>query len=191
MKMVAKKQSRVKIGEVAKSVLQIVAGVGIISMVVIAPKTATLLEPFLKGKKYSSKQVINNNIDSLIKSGLLKRTLAKDGTPAIELTSKGKWEVGIRKNLLSGTPPEKKWDSKWRVVIFDVPNSKGKIRNELRRGMKLFGFYPLQKSVWVYPYPCDDFISLLKSYLGVSNDVLVMEVSKIENDRELRRHFRL
>jgi phenylacetic acid degradation operon negative regulatory protein len=83
------------------------------------------------------------------------------------------------------------WDGIWRVVVFDVPNEKTKVRNELRRAMKLYGFKLLQRSVWVYPYKCNDFTALLKSHLGTSNDVLYMEVKYIENDRLLRKEFAL
>jgi len=181
---------RVRVGEVAKAVLMVIAAAGIVSAAIVAPNALQILAPFFKKKKYSSKQAVKRTLDSLIRSGLVKRTLDSHGVPFLELSKKGVWEISIRKGIMSSTN-QKKWDGYWRVVIFDVPNAKGSIRSELRRGMKLFGFKQLQKSVWVYPYECSQFIELLKSHLEVSQDVLVMEAASIENDRHLRKEFKI
>ncbi len=79
----------------------------------------------------------------------------------------------------------------WRVIIFDVPQTKSKLRHELRRAVKLYGFKMIQQSVWVYPYACDDFVGILKKHLGLSHDVLYMKVAFIENDKQLRKEFEL
>jgi DNA-binding transcriptional regulator PaaX len=41
--------------------------------------------------------------------------------------------------------PEK-WDKKWRIVIFDIPNKKKPARNTLTEKLKKLGFYHLQKA---------------------------------------------
>jgi CRISPR-associated endonuclease Cas2 len=48
----------------------------------------------------------------------------------------------------------KKWDGKWRMVLFDIPEKNRAGRNALRQKIKELGFTELQKSVFVYPYPC-------------------------------------
>ncbi len=179
---------RKRIGEIGKAILLGVAGVGIISVLVLFPGMGYVIGPFLKKKKYR-KRDIQRNLDSLIRSGLVKRIVNAKGDVKIELTTKGKWEAFLLRGI--GDRHTGKWDSLWRVVIFDVPITKNKIRRELRRGMLLYGFKMLQQSVWVYPFPCDDFVLLLKSNLGVSHDVLYMKVKHIENDKHLRRSFNL
>src|SRR3989344_5509248 len=49
----------------------------------------------------------------------------------------------------------------------------------------------LQNSVWVYPYDCEDFISLLKADFKIGKDVLYIIVEKLENDWHLRKFFNL
>src|SRR3989338_8740607 len=50
----------------------------------------------------------------------------------------------------------KQWDKKWRVVIFDIPREFNRERDVLRGKLKEFGFYMLQESVFIFPYPCEN-----------------------------------
>ncbi len=184
-----KKETKMRVGKIGEVLLLTIATAGVISVAVLAPNALQILKPFLKDKKYSHQKAVEKNIDSLIKSGLLTRSINKKGEVTVSLTKRGKWESFLRR------PEEEvrkqKWDGIWSVIIFDVPNEKRKLRNELRRGIRMFGFYQLQQSVWVYPYKCDEFVKLVKEHLGVASEVLVMEVSNIENDKELKRHFEI
>ncbi len=177
-----------KISPVGEVILASIAVAGIVTLFALLPGLPMAVAPFLKRKKYSHKQAIERNLKSLIRSGLVKRTIKKDGTIQLEITRRGKWEALLR-NSHNIETKQKKWDQVWRVVVFDVPISKNKLRRELRRAMNMYGFKILQQSVWVYPYPCDDFITILKTHLGVSNDVLYMKVGYIENDTQLRNEF--
>jgi len=86
---------------------------------------------------------------------------------------------------------KKRWNGRWRVVIFDVPEKRRKTRDRLREIMERTGFARLQDSVWVFPYDCEDFIALLKAELKIGAAVLYMVVEQIENDKHLRAHFGL
>lgn len=184
------KSLRQKIGPIGEAVLVSVALVGTISLLALFPGMTALIAPFVKKKKYSPRQAIQRNVDSLVRQGFLKKTVLKDGSVQLELTRRGKFEALLR-SPKEGDRKRNKWDGQWRIIIFDVPEMKSKIRNELRRGMRLYGFKQLQQSVWVYPYACDDFVKILKQHLGVSSDVLYLKVSYIENDKHLRREFKL
>ncbi len=190
MKADNQKSLRQKIGPIGEAVLVSVALVGTISLLALFPGMTVLIAPFVKKKKYSPRQAIQRNVDSLVRQGFLKKTVLKDGSVQLELTRRGKFEALLR-SPKEGDRKRNKWDGQWRIIIFDVPEMKSKIRNELRRGMRLYGFKQLQQSVWVYPYACDDFVKILKQHLGVSSDVLYLKVSYIENDKHLRREFKL
>lgn len=190
MKADNQKSLRQKIGPIGEAVLVSVALVGTISLLALFPGMTVPIAPFVKKKKYSPRQAIQRNVDSLVRQGFLKKTVLKDGSVQLELTRRGKFEALLR-SPKEGDRKRNKWDGQWRIIIFDVPEMKSKIRNELRRGMRLYGFKQLQQSVWVYPYACDDFVKILKQHLGVSSDVLYLKVSYIENDKHLRREFKL
>ncbi|MCR4285758.1 MAG: hypothetical protein NUW00_02590 [Candidatus Kaiserbacteria bacterium] len=180
---------RVRIGPVAEAVLGVIAVAGIVSIAVCAPNALQVLKPFFKEKKYSPRASITRNIESLIKSGLVKRTYSKDGDGRLELTRKGRWEVGIRSVLVG--QKEMKWDGKWRVVIFDVPNTKTKMRIELTRGMRMYGFELLQKSAWIYPYECNDFVEILRDHLDLRENVTHLVTDRFHGDEVYRKKFRI
>ncbi len=77
------------------------------------------------------------------------------------------------------------------MVVFDVPERRRRIRVHLRAYMNEVGFMRLQDSVWVYPYDCEDFITLVKAQLKIGKDVLYAIVDTIEYDKNIRAHFRL
>ena len=86
---------------------------------------------------------------------------------------------------------KRRWDQRWRVIIFDIPERRRKIRDRLRSTMRELGFARLQDSVWVYPYDCEDLMALLKADLKLGVSVLYMVVEHIENDKYLREQFSL
>ena len=61
----------------------------------------------------------------------------------------------------------------------------------MRRMLVAMGFLPLQRSVWVYPYDCEDVIVLLKADLRIGKDMLYLIVDELENDKWLRKEFDL
>ena len=85
----------------------------------------------------------------------------------------------------------KKWDKKWRVLIFDIPESRKSDRDKIRNSLLSIGFSKLQNSVWVYPYDCENIISLLKADTEIGDRVLYMIAEVIENEDELKKHFDL
>lgn len=184
------KLKKAHIGPVAEVILRSIAVAGILTVAVCAPNALQILKPFFKKKKYSPHRAVAKSIESLVASGYVLYTKDSHGNRSLELTKKGKWESSIRN--VSLTPlMNKKWDGMWRVVIFDIPNTQQKLRDELRRGMRLYGFHLLQRSVWVYPYQCDAFISILRNHLELTDDVLYMTVKTVEKSSELQKLFKL
>jgi hypothetical protein len=43
--------------------------------------------------------------------------------------------------------------------------------------------------VWVYPYDCEDLITLLKADFKIGKDLLYVITESIENDKWLRQSF--
>jgi len=192
VKNISERTQVVRVGYIGEAILGILAVSAVITTAAMLPGVAYVIAPFIKKKKYSPPQAIKRNLETFIRLGLVENVRNKDGEPSLRLTKKGQWEAMLRHRAFpKALKQEKKWDKMWRVVIFDVPNVKNKKRSDLRRAMQMYGFKPIQKSAWVYPYECDDFISLLKSHLGISSDVLYMKVSYIENDRHLQNEFGL
>ncbi len=183
----------IRLGPISEAVLATIAIAGVISVMAIAPALPMAVAPFIKKdrkQRYAFKQSVKRNISSLLAHGLIEQVKRKNGSVEIRLTEKGVWETTIRR-IIFPDPKQKKWDGKWRLVIFDIVEQKRTVRNELRRAMLCYGFTMIQKSVWVYPYPCDEFIKLIKGHLGIAPDVLYVIADSIENQKHLEKHFKL
>lgn len=107
------------------------------------------------------------------------------------LTTRGKrWILKYTLEDLGIAVP-KIWDGKWRMVIYDVARHKAALRNIFRQTIRRLGFYNLQESVWIHPYPCEKEISFLRDYCGMGTDVIYVIAHKIENDSVYKTHFSL
>lgn len=84
-----------------------------------------------------------------------------------------------------------KWDGRWRMVFFDIPEKRRSERNILREKLKELGFYEIQKSVFIHPYPCLDEVNFITEYYNMRNLVRYGEVVNISNEAELRLKFGL
>ena len=114
----------------------------------------------------------------------------RDGRRYARITDRGKRVLELETQKADMTR-KRKWDRRWRVVIFDIPERRKSVRNRLRRFMGTYGFVRLQDSVWVYPHDCEDLVALAKAEFRIGFDVLYMIVERIENDKYLREHFAL
>jgi len=85
----------------------------------------------------------------------------------------------------------KKWDGKWRLVMFDIPMRFTKGREALRYYLKKLNFFQFQKSAWIYPYPCEDEIIFVADFFGVEKCVEVLTTESILRDEKLKKHFHL
>jgi phenylacetic acid degradation operon negative regulatory protein len=84
------------------------------------------------------------------------------------------------------------WDKKWRVIVFDIPQSMHKERNYLRRKLQHLGCYMLQKSIFVFPYSCSEELGYLCSNIGIGDYVDVLIADSIgSNEREIKKYFNL
>ncbi|HEY4474939.1 MAG TPA: CRISPR-associated endonuclease Cas2 [Candidatus Paceibacterota bacterium] len=85
-----------------------------------------------------------------------------------------------------------KWDKKWRVVIFDIPEELHKNRNQLRAKLKNLGFYMLQKSVFVIPYPCEKELGYVCKNLKIADYVDVILAESVGfKEKEIKKFFNL
>ncbi len=82
-----------------------------------------------------------------------------------------------------------RWNKKWRVVIFDVPEKFKKARYALWNQLKSLGFYQLQKSVWVHPFPCEREIKFLCDIFNIRPFVEIFTTDDLNNGKVLY-HFK-
>ena len=134
--------------------------------------------------KLAARKMIQQRINDLERKGYLKKT--ENG---LELTSKGRIE--IIKIIIWKKLNNKKWDGKWRMIIFDIPEMNRRDRDFLRRELKWIGFIELQKSVWIFPYDMEkELMALLKLWkLEFLGDIRFLVVEKMTGEEELKKCF--
>jgi hypothetical protein len=88
-------------------------------------------------------------------------------------------------------PKHKKWDGKWRIVLFDIPESHKPARDALKNKLKDLGFKQLQKSAYIYPYECLDEIEKIRCFYNIRPYTFLITASHIEGDKKLKQIFKL
>ena len=124
----------------------------------------------------------------LEKHGLLKKR-RKDEKIYLMLTEKGKKIV--REHRKSRKYSRRSWDKKWRVVIFDVPEKRGRAREYLRNYLKVLGFGKVQRSIWITPYDFGRLIDHFSVKMKITECIYHMTVTQFRgwNDVKLVQTF--
>ncbi|MFY9462446.1 MAG: hypothetical protein WAP51_04575 [Candidatus Sungiibacteriota bacterium] len=134
---------------------------------------------------------LRESIQNLYRSHLVDYEENNDGTASLLLTNQGK-QKALRFNLdnMKISRPSR-WDGLWRVVIFDIPESKKKARDAFSFKIKQLGLHPLQKSVFISPFECRDEIDFVIEMFDLRPHVRFLVVKDIDIAPDLKRRFRL
>ncbi len=182
-------RKRKKKKDIQNAVLAIVAGAGFIALAAVAGNTLQLLE-YLPNEKYNLKYRMKSVSGRLVAKGYVV-WVERDSKKYLRITPAGHKAFAFEQAKVALKNQKKKWDGRWRMIVFDVPERRRPVRLRLCAVMRDIGFVRLQDSVWVYPYDCEDFIALLKTELKIGKDVLYTIADTIEHDKGLRHQFKL
>ena len=174
-----------------KVVLGIIGMAGVIVATAVALPLMAGIAGIAKQSGYRARQRAKTVTGRLAAKGLV-RFVKKNGNTYVELTEAGRRHLTLEQaRLESLASKSRRWDRRYRLVMFDIPQKRRATRDRLRSLMRDFGFLRLQDSVWVSPYDREDIIALVKAELKIGKDVLYAVVDQIENDSFIREHFHL
>ena len=141
-----------------------------------------------KGVKRSN---VKRAIKNLYQNAIIEEVKNLDGTIKIMLTKAGKrWaELSSLDELIIKRP--KDWDGNWRIVIFDIPERLKKVRDSLHMHLRNLGFIELQKSVFIYPFPCLKEIGYIIKFYNIQKFVRILTANSIDDEEELMKRFGL
>lgn len=128
-------------------------------------RTKILLLLFLFSDQYFSPVSLNSTIEKIfdlsfnqktagVISGLIKeRLIEKDENKenSYRLTEKGFKVLVLEFPFFRFL--KYSWDGLWRVISYEIPESKRQIRDRLRREMRGWGLGPWHRSFWLTPHP--------------------------------------
>lgn len=177
-----------RLGAFQKTLLTTAVLGGVVLIAATAPNATQLLRFFpgyKKGAKFNYQY--KSALGRLAAKGCIV-FVEKGGKCYARITEKGERMLQMETEKVA-IAKKRRWDRRWRIVIFDIPERRKSVRVSIRRFMQEYGFVRLQDSVWVYPYDCEDLIALAKANFRVGADVLYMIVERLEQDKHLREHF--
>ncbi len=177
----------------AKFLLAFIALGGVALAGALAPGIFLAAKSMQGSRRYSKRQ-ISGAIHTLKSRKLIEIIEEGDDKFKVQLTNRGSKKVRdfCFEALTIATP--KKWDKKWRVLIFDIP-AKPKIyhqaREALRHKIKELGFYQMQKSTWAFPHECEDEILFIAELFQIQKHIEILTVEKLLHEDKLKKKFGL
>lgn len=173
-----------------KTILLLIGGVGLSVARTSAQYFRVISEVSKEWKKINKKQ-LEKAIASLYRSKLIREHENQDGSLTMILTDKGR-QSAITFNIDNmKIKKPKKWDKKWRMVLFDIPEKHKKARDALRETLRKLGFYEYQKSVLIHPYECRKEIDFVVEYFDIRPYVRIITANELDNEIHIRKIFGL
>ena len=188
-----RKTKQLKIGPVGQKILLLFL-TGLTLSITVSyhqSKYIRIIKAAAREWKEINRRALSRSIKRLYKSRLLDETENRDGSTTIQLTSAGRTKALTYNLDAIKIQDMKKWDKKWRVILFDIPEKHKKARDALTRLLKKIGCYQFQRSVFAHPYECRSEVEFITEFFRVSPYVRFMIVEHIDNELHLKKHFEL
>ncbi|MEK7080294.1 MAG: hypothetical protein AAB925_00480 [Patescibacteria group bacterium] len=140
--------------------------------------------------KKEEQKLAKRAVVDLRKNEFIKQKQNYDGSVLISLSEEGKLRA-LNLIFRRFDNRREKWDCKWRMVSFDIPNQYTKGRKALVYRLKSGGFYELQKSLFLYPYDCEKEIRALARLFKIEKYIRFGVLETIDSQEILIRRFKL
>jgi len=133
---------------------------------------------FKKYKAGMSSQRFNKLIYRLKKNNWIK-VKNLEGKKTVILTKDGINKAFRSRFKVENVKLKKRKDSKWIMVMFDIPQKHNKARNLLRSILQNLGYKMFQQSVWVTPYDVSEKTEELLQFYSLDNYLKIFLIEKI------------
>lgn len=163
---------------------------GIILIAASGRPSLSQIIKILKEESPAGRHKIKKSVNGLLRKKLVTVSY-KNGREIIQITENGKVRV-LEYDIdeLSIKKPAK-WDGYWRIVTFDIPNTKKKVRDAINFKLKDMGFVPLQKSIFTAPYESRQEIDFLGEHFMVRKNIKYIVAKTVDGEKELKNKFNL
>lgn len=134
---------------------------------------------------------ITQMVSRMVRVKEIEKRVNKKGEVVLKLTTKGG-------RILDETIPlrrwqRKRWDGRWRMVIFDIEEIKRNLRDALRHKLKSLGFGMWQRSVYITPHDVFREMNEFLESKGLREVAVCLEVKRLGGDERVlaAKAFRL
>ena len=177
-------------GELTKDILRLVgAGVVMGGMALAAPNTLQLLDYFDPKGRHERNRIWKGI--KYLESKNRIRIERKDGKQFVFLTERGRICLNEHSIDELAVRVPRRWDHKWRMVLFDLPIRYGNVRHLFRLKLEDLGFKLYQRSVFIYPYECHEEVHTIAKWYGVDEHVRYIVAMEVHDMRKFARAFDL
>lgn len=173
------------------NMLRLAMSGALIAAVLLAPNAIQALDkPLQKYLKKLNARDRQREISRVFSYMKHRQLISDEYEHGLVVTKKGLARLQKRDFDQLSIAAQRKWDRRWRLVFFDIPESHKHGRDALTSKLRNLGFRPLQRSVWIYPFPCYDEIVIVCDAFGVRQFVSYIETVHIDNEAVLKRQFK-
>lgn len=172
-----------------KTILTILATGALVFAAIAAPNAIQILAPLVQKKRgRSNPRSLERAIHRLRTKRLIEFTTQGEKT-MLQITENGKKrvrELEFEKMMLE-IPP--KWNGKWTIILFDIPEDKKKARDAFREKIRSLGCFPYHKSVFVHPSDCRDEIDFVADVFNIQRHVIHFQTASLGSQEYRPRKF--
>jgi len=190
---------KIKIDPKTKEVLILLGTGAFLAASIIFPGLPMAAKPFINAAKEADRNKRQKEWEKFnlwrlrqvikrMQNSKLVEVKEEKGIPLIKITQKGKQKL-LRYKIDEMVLDESNWDSKWRLVIYDVQTGKRANSEMFRTMLNKLRFLKLQRSVYLTPFKCEDEIEYLRLLFDIGNEVQILKVGSLENEAAYRRYF--
>lgn len=165
-------------------------GSGIIVLSMLNPFLPhKLLKTYIKHRRIQKRRFLED-LKRLQNRKLIDFEILNDNEVKITLKRRGKIQA-LKYDIDDIKLDKRKWDGKWRLIIFDFPKNVKRARDVFREKLKELNFYKLQKSVYITPYSCENEIDFICEFFKIRKYLLILTISDFEGKEKLKYYFKL
>ncbi len=181
----------IRLGKNQKKIAILLLGGIALSLSATPKKQFKILGEIHDELKDIDERFLKRSIKALYESKVIDYKENKNGTMTIILSDEGKKRVLAYDLTNMKIKKPNKWDKKWRIVSFDIPENKKIIRRSLNHHFRKIGFYNFQKSIYVYPYDCKSEIDYIIEVYNAREFVRFIVAEYVDNALHLKKIFNL
>lgn len=112
-----------------------------------------------------------------------------DNEKVFKITEQGKARLKAHQVSEDGLSIPERWDGRWYLITFDIPEAKKVTRNQLILTLKRHGFINYTKGLWLIPYNPTKLVASLRKQLGLKTEIKLIIAQAIDNEAKYRKHW--
>jgi len=139
-------------------------------------------------KRATPRRRIIDTVSLLARQGYVSVGLL-DNEKVFKITEKGKDRLKAHMVSEEGINIPERWDGRWYLITFDIPETKKVVRNQLILTLKRHGFVNYAKGLWLIPYNPSRMVASLRKQLKLKTELKLIIAQSIDFESKYRKHW--